>query len=128
MNCLDALEEPKESKSPIKGDRLIILAITVATLFFESDIEAPSINATPAKVQNTQSKKNLFFMLGLIWLLCNLMDKRSSYLLRRPLISLYLYILKHIRIVADSQSLAACCGHISQNDFAGFDIWEFLLV
>jgi len=48
--------------------------------------------------------------------------------MQRPLIGGYLHILEHERVVTESQSLAASCGHIPEHDFPGSDIGKFLHV
>ena len=48
--------------------------------------------------------------------------------LQSVLIGVYLHILEHERVVAESQVLAAGSGHIPENDFPGSDEWKLLLV
>ena len=49
-------------------------------------------------------------------------------LMQRMLIGVYLHILEQKLVVTDPQSLAACSGHIPENDFPGSDIGKLLLV
>jgi len=48
--------------------------------------------------------------------------------MQHPLINVYLHILEHVRVVAESQRLATGNGHVPENYFPGSDIRKLLQV